>query len=95
MTELDINAGVGEVAVTMPAQGETRAIINGGVGETRVRIPAGVAARIQATRGVGDLTVAGRFIRQGDTLYVSSDYETNPNRINLTISGGVGSILIE
>lgn len=95
LTGLDLRAGVGSLTVTLPATGDFRATINGGVGELIVRIPAGMAARIEASQGVGGLDVAGRFVEQGDQLYVSPDFETNANRVELKVSGGVGSIRIE
>ncbi len=95
VTALDVGTGVGDVIVTLPAQGVVRATIGGGAGNTTVRIPAGVAARIETSRGLGDLNVAGRFERQSDQLYVSPDYESNPARVDLKVSGGVGSIRIE
>ena len=63
------------------------------IGTTTVLIPAGMAARIEAVAGLGTTRVEGNYARQ-ENVYVSPDYETAPNRVDLQIRGGVGSITI-
>lgn len=91
--ELRIDTGVGENTVTMPGQGRVTATISGGVGRTAITIPQGMAARIRVDQGIGHVAVNGNFVRQGKE-YVSPDYETAANRLDLKISGGVGAIEI-
>jgi hypothetical protein len=91
VTDLDVSAGVGELTLTVPSRGETRAKISAGVGETNVRIPDGVGARVRITRGIGSSSVSSRFTK-GTNAWTTADYETNPNRIDLRVSAGVGSV---
>jgi hypothetical protein len=93
VTDLDVNTGVGQVTLTLPQQGQVRARINGGVGETVVIIPAGMAARIEATTGLGQVNVIGNYQRDGK-LSISPGYDSAVNRVDLAVSGGIGSITI-
>jgi hypothetical protein len=93
IADLDVNIGVGQTTLTLPQQGQVRARINGGVGETVVIIPAGMAARIEATTGLGQVQVIGNYQREGK-VYTTAGYDSAANRVDLAVSGGVGSITV-
>jgi hypothetical protein len=58
-----------------------------------VIIPAGMAARIEATTGLGQVHVIGSYQREG-TISISPGYDNAANRVDLVVSGGVGSITV-
>jgi hypothetical protein len=91
--DLDINTGVGQTTLTLPQVGQVRARINGGVGETIVIIPAGMAARIEATTGLGQVQVIGNYQREGK-ISTTAGYDSATNRVDLVVSGGIGSITV-
>ncbi len=93
VTDLEVNIGVGQTTLTLPQQGRVQAQINGGIGETTVIIPAGMAARIEATTGLGQVSVLGNYQRQ-DKVYITPDYATADDRVDLIVKGGIGSITI-
>jgi hypothetical protein len=93
LTDLQLSIGVGKTTLMLPAHGRVQARITGGIGETSITIPAGVAARIAIEPGLGRLRVQGDYPRQ-DKLYLSPNYETAANRVDLQVSGGIGSITI-
>jgi hypothetical protein len=90
---LQINSGVGQTEVTLPAQGEFRGEISGGVGEVIVLVPDTLAVRIEADTGLGGVNVTGDFTRSGDT-YTSPNYAEADERVELSVSGGVGAVTI-
>jgi hypothetical protein len=94
VTDLDVNSGVGQTSVWLPAQGRVRAKISGGVGQLIVTIPEGMAARIHASAGLGGISASSRFAARGGSEYVSSNYSTADDRIDLNISGGVGQVVV-
>jgi hypothetical protein len=94
VTDLDLQTGIGATTLTLPREGHLQAHVEGGVGSISIRIPAGVAVRIALDAGVGKVEVFGNYQRQGDT-YMSPDYDTAANRVDLTASGGIGTITIE
>lgn len=94
LTGLDVDTGVGETEITLPAQGRFRVDIDSGVGELTLRIPKELAVRIHADQGIGEVNIRGDFSRQGKA-YVSSNYDSAADRVDIEIDGGVGEILVE
>jgi hypothetical protein len=91
---LTIDTGVGSLSITLPQNGVTSVRVNGGVGGLLIVIPQNVAARITVDQGIGNIQVdQARFPKAGNS-YQSADYATTPNRVDITIDGGLGSINI-
>ncbi len=92
---LDLNVGVGSVNVVFPASaGLTIAMVDGGVGDLTLEIPSNVAAMIKVDLGIGSLDIdEGRFPKSGDR-YISSDFATAENRLELEVDGGIGRISV-
>lgn len=91
---LSLRTGVGATTVTLPRRGAYEASIEAGVGETTVRLPPGLGARISVSRGLGSVSVPRGFARTDDT-YTSPGFEDAEARVELRISAGVGSLIIE
>lgn len=93
LTGLELNLGVGQMEVFMPAEGDFTGRIEGGVGELIIRIPASTAIRVRVNTGLGGVSVQGDFNRSGDT-YTSNSFDPDADYIELFVSGGIGSIVI-
>jgi len=91
--ELKIETGAGRSTVTLPEDGDFSAQASSGVGQLIIEIPEGMAARVQIDRGIGDVSVSGRFSRDGNT-YVTDDWRSNENRVDLEIDIGVGQVTV-
>jgi len=93
VTDLRLQTGASATRLTLPANaGHTRAEVHSGAASVSIRVPEGVAARIQIKSGMAGIAVdRDRFPRSGDT-YQSPDYETAPNRVDLYVETGVGSV---
>jgi hypothetical protein len=93
VTDLRIGTGASSTEVNLPAQaGHTRVVMEAGAASIKVRVPQGVAARIAASGGAASIDVdQGRFPRIG-VAYQSPDYETAPNRVEMEIRVGAGSV---
>jgi hypothetical protein len=94
VTELDVSSGIGQTQIQLPVRGQLRAKVSGGIGQVVVTIPEGMAARIHGSAGLGGLTVANRFTSQGGGQYVSANYATAQDRVDLNISGGIGQVVV-
>lgn len=94
VTEFSLDAGVGSVRVILPATGRVEADVKAGVGEVELEVPQDVSARIDADVGLGGLNVDGRRFYSVGGYYESPDYATADSRIDLTISGGVGTVTV-
>ena len=93
VTRLRFESGASSSVVTLPARaGYTEVRGSSGAASVSFRIPEGVAARIRAQGGLSSTTIdRQRFPRQGG-VYVSPDYETAENRVDIRFDIGVGSI---
>jgi hypothetical protein len=92
-TGINIQIGVGKTDLILPSTCSTKVKLSGGVGETVVEIPQGVAARIRIKTGIGPIQVNGNYIYINNE-YISPDFDTAKNIIDLEIKGGIGSITI-
>ncbi|MHB0859512.1 MAG: LiaI-LiaF-like domain-containing protein [Anaerolineae bacterium] len=93
VTNLLVETGMSSTHLILPSQaGHTRASVKGGLASTAIEIPEGVAARIKAQGGLSSVRIHGqRFERRG-SYYESFDYGTAPNRVDLVVEVGVGSV---
>lgn len=95
LSELKVEAGAGRVDLRLPSRaGATKVRIGAGVGSVVVTVPEGVAARIRATGGISDSRVDRRRFPRAGGVPQSPDYDTAPNRVDLTIGIAVGSVVV-
>ena len=94
VTDLDVQIGIGNTTLMLPREGHLQARVEGGVGNTSIRVPASIAVRLTSTTGLGNISVPANYRRQGDVA-VSPDFDTAANRVELTVSGGIGNITIQ
>jgi hypothetical protein len=94
--DLDLAVGAASTWLRFPAEaGTTSAQISGGASSITLEIPPGVAARIRTRGGLSTVNVnQARFPSVGDQLYRSPDYDTAPNRIDVSIDTGITSIQV-
>lgn len=91
--EVTVETGASSTEITLPAAaGLTRAEVKSGVASVKIHIPAGVAASITVKSGLSGINVdTARFMKVGEG-YVSSDYGTAANKVDLFVESGVGSV---
>ena len=94
VTDLNMSSGVGQTQIQLPARGQLQARVSGGIGQVVVIVPEGMAARIHGSAGLGGLTVSSRFTSQGGGQYVSPNYASAQDRVDLNISGGIGQVVV-
>jgi hypothetical protein len=94
LTALKVEAGVGSTEIFIPRQGRVEAEIDSGVGELIITIPTDVAARIEIDGGLSSINVSGKDYRHDGDLYVSPDFESATDRVDMRVNAGLGSIVI-
>jgi hypothetical protein len=92
--DLSLDNGIGSTTLTLPRQGKVQARVSRSVGETTIRVPSGVAVRLKVDGGLGNVKVPPTYWQQ-ENMYVSPDYDTATNRVDLTASSGIGDITIQ
>ena len=91
--DLNVDTGASQTTVIFPDEGDFSATVDSGVGELVLEIPEEMAARIRVDRGLSALDISRRFDKDGD-VYLTDDWKTNENRIDLEIDIGVGLVTI-
>jgi hypothetical protein len=92
VSDLRLRTGASETHVTLPAAGVSRVRVEAGAASVVLRIPDGVKGKIRMRGALSDIAVdRERFPRSGD-VYQSADFDTAPNRIEIDINMGVGSV---
>ena len=93
--DLEVDVGASEASIRFPeGAGTTQARIRGGAARLTLEIPPGVAARIDTRLGASSTNIdASRFPKVGD-VYISPDYDTATNKVDLRIDSGASSITV-
>lgn len=93
VTRLRLQTGASSTTVRLPERaGHTQVRIEAGAATVSLRVPEGVAARINARGGLATINVdMERFPRSGG-VYESPDYETAPNRAEISVETGMGTV---
>ena len=96
VTELRMDVDAGNYTVKMPASaGTTRAYIKADVVNLEIAIPEGVAARLKADVDLAAFEVdESRFPRKGD-YYISENFDSAENRIELELDCDIGRIEVK
>jgi hypothetical protein len=96
VTNLQLRTGASGTVLTMPAKVKsTRAEVHCGVASVQINIPEGVAAKIRASGGMSNISIdRDRFPRIGGS-FQSQDYDTAEYKLDLTLSMGVGSLIVK
>lgn len=95
LTRLNVNMGVGESEIDLTGNWRESATITveGGVGTTTIKLPNNVGVRVTTSTGIGTVDVYG-LIRNGD-VYTNALYDQSDVQLDVTVSGGVGTIRID
>jgi hypothetical protein len=94
LTALSIESGVGTLDVKLPA-GDYEATMNAGVGTATIELPEEAAVNLHVLGGVGDIEVADSLESIGEGHWQSLEYEDAEQQIDLTITAGVGDLVIQ
>ncbi|HEX9674407.1 MAG TPA: DUF5668 domain-containing protein [Anaerolineales bacterium] len=93
LDSLNVDLGVGQISVWLPAEGEMSVDIGMGVGQTIIRVRRGLGVRISTDRGLVGLDLPDDF-SGADAGYTSPGYSNAADRVEITVSQGVGLISI-
>lgn len=92
--DLNIDLGVGQATLTLPAEGHYTARLNGAIGSLNVLVPSGLGVRVDGNTALASLQVPPGYQKDGD-VYLSPDYATAENRVDLSVGMAIGSIQIQ
>ena len=95
VTDLRVKTGASSTAIKLPrAAGMTTVRVNAGAASVKFIVPEGVAARVHSSMGLGSNNVNQQRFPLSGGDYVSPDYATAPNKIDIQFEGGMGSLTV-
>jgi hypothetical protein len=92
---LELKTGASDTRLILPrSAGGTTVKAEAGAASLVIEVPQSVAARIRSRVALGTNQIdEARFPKEGDQ-YQSADYATAENRVDIDVSGGVGSVRV-
>ena len=94
VTEFTLDTGASSTDAVLPATGVTRVVVHSGAASVRLRVPEGVAGRVTGSSGLASIEVDGsRFPRSG-AAWESPGFASAPDRVEIAIEVGVGSVQV-
>jgi hypothetical protein len=70
--------------------------VEAGAASINIRVPQSTAARIRVKEGATAMTVdETRFPQLDSGMYQSANFDASPDRTEITIEGGLGSVTIK
>ena len=92
---IELHTGASETRIRLPrAAGRTTVRAETGAASLVIEVPEGVAARIRTRMGLGSSRIDERRFPRSTEGYESLDYGTAANRVDIDLSGGVGSVQV-
>jgi len=95
-THVELSTGASSSNVTLPAHGASLLNVEAGVAAVSIRVPESTAARIRVDEGMTAVNVdTNRFPRVDSGLYQSSNFDNIPDRAEINIESGLGSVSVK
>ncbi len=93
---LELHTGASETRVILPeAAGSTTVRLEAGAASVRLRVPPGVAARMAGTMALGAAHVDERRFPRAGGGWMSADWASSANRVDISYQGGVGGLYLD
>ncbi len=91
--EFTIKSGASDINIIAP-QYDSNININSGVSRIEISVPDNVGAVIRLDTGISIKDLGEDFLKQGNNVYISNNYEDSEYRININIDSGLSQINI-
>ena len=93
VTELTVKTGASSTIATLPARaGTTRMNVHAGAASVEIRVPQGVAGRIQIKSGLAGIHIDPNRFPASAGGYETPGFDSAPNKADIYVETGVGSI---
>jgi hypothetical protein len=95
VSDLRVKTGASSTTIRLPrAAGLTTVRINAGATSVKLFVPEGVAARVHSSMAIGSTDINRQRFPLSGSDYVSPDYATTLNKIDIQFEGGAGSLAV-
>lgn len=92
---LNLDIGASKLLLVLPAFGISKVAIKSSMADVEIIVPPGKSARMKVEGGLSSSDVDEKRFPRVDEYYVSPDFNSNPNRVELEIGSGFSRIKIK
>jgi hypothetical protein len=92
---LDLDSGVGETNISVPAGVHGEIDIEAGVGQVNITVTPNTALRLKAERGIGSISVPKHLVEVKDKVWQTEGYDLAERKLFVKYEGGVGSFKLK
>lgn len=92
---LNLDIGASKLHLQLPVSGTSKVAIKSGVAEVEISIPQGKAAKIKVAGGLSSSDIDEKRFPHVDEYYISPDFNSNSNRVEMEIGSGLSRIKIK
>lgn len=95
LAKLDLDTGASSTSIILPRNGgHSRVEISCGAASVNIEIPQGVAADIRSDSGLAEISIDEKRFPRSGKHYISPDYDTAKNKVDVRLETGVSSVKI-
>lgn len=94
LENLNLDIGASKLHLKLPASGISKVTIKSGMADLEITIPNGKAARIKVQGGFSASDIDEKRFPHVDEYYISPDFSSSSNRVELDIGSGLSRIKI-
>ena len=91
--DVEVDFGVAQVEIVLPTGRALEGFVDGGIGTVVIEVPENVGLRLTADTGLVGRTIPQSYAR-ADNVYTSPNYEQADQRVELTVSLGIGTVTV-
>ena len=96
LQRMTVELGAGRLDLTLSDRGfRGEILIEGGASSVKLHVPQGVGVRIHLTNPVGTNNFKEAGLKRAGDYWLSDDYETTASAYDITLSIGVGKVLLD
>ncbi len=92
---LNLDIGGSKLRLQLPATGMSKVAIKSGIADIEITVPQGKAAKIKVDGGLSSSDIDEKRFPHIDEYYVSPDFNSSSNRVEMEIGSGLSRIRIK
>lgn len=92
---ISLDIGASKLRLLVPASGNSKVAIKSGVADVEIAVPAGKSARIKVDGGLSSSDIDEKRFPRVDEYYISPDFSSSANRVEMEIGSGLSRVKIK
>lgn len=95
ISKFELDSGVSSINIKFPEKGTIKAVIQGGAANITIEVPKTLEAKIRFQATIKSLNISEERFSKRDGEYISQNYETSSDKLDLELNTTVASVTIK